>query len=264
MKAIKKPEKTETAGVPLWQLIGGIAGVVAMIVLLAWSANKVLANRQEQKQLAKVKDMGKELFGDASKDLPREERRAKWEEFREEVKKLPEDKRDQLRDESRQEFQKREKQKYDKYFKADPKEQRAMLDEDIKREEEMRKRFQERAKGGGGNRGGGDANRGGGGDAKRGGGGDANRGGGGAPPGGAGDNSSNSGNNSGGRRGAMTEDKRKQILDHTDPEFRAEAAAYRQALRDRRQQLGLPASPWGGGGGGAPRGGSGRSSRGGV
>lgn len=47
--------------------------------------------------------------------------------------------------------------------------------------------------------------------------------------------------------GGSEEDRnrwRKQIIDSTTPEQRAEYVEYRQAMEQRRQQRGMPASPW--------------------
>ena len=49
-------------------------------------------------------------------------------------------------------------------------------------------------------------------------------------------------------RSSSEEDRnrwRKQIIDNTTPEQRAEYVEYRQAMEQRRQQRGMPASPWG-------------------
>ena len=49
-------------------------------------------------------------------------------------------------------------------------------------------------------------------------------------------------------RSSSEEDRnrwRKQMIDSTTPEQRAEYIEYRQAMEQRRQQRGMPASPWG-------------------
>lgn len=220
------------------QIISSVIGVLAALFLLGWGVQRLMASRQ----LAKVKDMGENIF-EQTKDLPPEDRQAKWQEYRAEIDKLRPEQRQQLETERLARFQKREKEKLDKFFQAAPKEQLEMLDNDIKREEEFRKRMEQMMQGGGGGWGGfGGGGRGAGG------------------PGGVGGN--NGGGGGGDRRSRSSpedrENMRKRMLDSSSPEFRAQTTEYRMQMRKRREALGLPPSPWGGGGpgGGMPKGGA--------
>lgn len=116
----------------------------------------------------------------------------------------------------------------DRYFATPPERRIAELDRQIDREMMMEKVAESRrganaGAGGGGGTGGGNAGGPGGGTASRGGGGP------------------------GGRRGGTEEDRnrfRKSILDRTTPAQRARYVEHRRALEERRQQRGLPPSPW--------------------
>lgn len=224
------------------QIIGLVVGVLIALYLLGWGVQRLMANRQ----LAKVKDIGENIF-EQTKNLPEEEHRAKWEEYRAEMDRLKPEQRQQIESERFGRFQKREKEKMDKFFQAQPKEQLEMLDNDIKREEEFRKRMEQMMQNGGGWGGfGGGA------------------GGGGRGPGGPG---GGGGGGGGDRRSRSNpeerENMRKRMLDNSTPEFRAQMAEYRSQMKKRREALGLPPSPWGGGGGmpkgGAPKGGAPKS-----
>lgn len=125
----------------------------------------------------------------------------------------------------------------DRYFATPPDKRVAELDRQIDREMMKEKVYESRRGGGagGGGAGGGRAGGGGGG----GGSGSGAGGGGGAGAGGRGP---------GGRRGGTEEDRnrfRKSILDRTTPAQRARYVEHRRAMEERRQQRGLPASPWG-------------------
>jgi hypothetical protein len=125
----------------------------------------------------------------------------------------------------------------DRYFATAPDKRDAELDRQIDREMMMEKVYESRR----GGTGGGGAGGGGGGGAGGAGSGSGAGGGGGAGAGGAG------GRGPGGRRGGTEEDRnrfRKSILDRTSPVQRARYVEHRRALEERRQQRGLPASPW--------------------
>lgn len=125
------------------------------------------------------------------------------------------------------------------FFATPPDKRQAELDRQIKREQMMQKAFAAAGGFGGGGPGGpGGGGPGGGG---QGGGGRGPGGGGGGPPGG----------------GGNPEAWRKQMLDGTSPSQRAQFTEFRNAMDQRRQQLGLGNGGWGGPGGG-PGGGRGR------
>jgi hypothetical protein len=125
----------------------------------------------------------------------------------------------------------------DRYFATPPEKRVAELDRQIDREMMKEKVYESRR----GGTGGGGAGGGGGGGGGGAGSGSGAGGGGGAGAGGAG------GRGPGGRRGGTEEDRnrfRKSILDRTSPAQRARYVEHRRALEERRQQRGLPASPW--------------------
>ncbi len=148
-------------------------------------------------QFVKVMELREQLTSEETRQLPREQRRELWTEFRQEVEKLTPEQRRQLWADRPNRFQER----LEKFSKASPKERIAMLDEQIKREEDFRR------------------------------------------------NAANQGVDRANWRGAGTpedrEQRRRQWLDNTTPEQRALMAEFRQQLQQRRQQLGLPSSPWG-------------------
>lgn len=122
----------------------------------------------------------------------------------------------------------------DRYFATPPEKRVAELDRQIDREMMMERVSEARREnaGGGGGPGSGGGPGGGGAGGQSGGGGGPNAGGGGGP---------------GGRRGGTEEDRnrfRKSILDRTTPAQRARYVEHRRAMEERRQQRGLPASPW--------------------
>lgn len=119
----------------------------------------------------------------------------------------------------------------DRYFATAPDKRIAELDRQIDREMMMEKVYESRRGGGAGGGGGGS------GGGTGGGAGSGSGGGGGA-----------SGRGPGGRRSGTEEDRnrfRKSILDRTTPAQRARYVEHRRAMEERRQQRGLPASPWG-------------------
>ena len=161
---------------------------------------------------------------------------------RDSMRNLPEGMRDQVRRDFGRLMEAGETAQANSFFLVPPAQRQAELDRRIKAEDDARKkRAEDRAKGG--NRG-------------------SPRGTAGAPPGGgrAGDNQvagnrSASGGGTGGRgpggggpggggssRGGFSEDdrnnRRKSMLDNSDPEQRGRRAEYRRQLEERRQQLG--------------------------
>jgi hypothetical protein len=171
-----------------WVLIVGImlltaAGIGAYWLLLP------------DPQFVKVMELREMLTSEETRGLPREKRRELFAEFRQEAAKLTPQQRRQMWADRANRFQER----LEKFSKASQQERTAMLDEQIKREEEFRRNSQGFTGG--------------------------NRGGSGSPE--------------------DREQRRRQWLDNTSPEQRALLAEFRQQLQQRRQQLGLPPSPWG-------------------
>jgi hypothetical protein len=138
------------------------------------------------------------------------QRRALFGQMRQEFENLSPEARDQMRDQWRAKGEAREQARLNEYFSKSDKEKLAMLDEDIKREEERRKQWAkrraERSKNG-------DAN-------DRG-----NRGGGGGGRGGSGGDSNA---------------RRKEFLDNSSAQSRAMRGEYQRDRDARRRQLGLP------------------------
>jgi hypothetical protein len=159
-------------------------------------------------RLARARDLQRGLFAESGRSLPPEQRRAKFTEFRQAMAGLSPWQRAELG----QDMMKRRMEELKRYAKMSPSEKRKALDNDIRRQEEMRRRRQ--------------AN-----------GGPARPGGGAAGPGGP--------RGLGGRPQTPEEreQRRQRRLDHTTPEFRALTDQYRRDLAARRQQLGLPPAP---------------------
>jgi hypothetical protein len=160
-------------------------------------------------QLAKVKAMEQELARTAGDKVDPAERRRRWEEFNREQRKLSPAQRRQLGEE----FRKQRQAEVDRYFKMSKAEKTRWLDQQIDRMERMRR---SRPPNGGP----------------------------GAPPGAGGPPGPGRGNLSPEQR----ENRRKQRLDSTTPEERAQRDQLRKDLAARRAQRGLPASPFGFGG----------------
>jgi hypothetical protein len=188
------------------------AGVIAALLLCAllywmWRPNP---------QLTKVKEMRRELLTDASRKLSPQERREKFEALRQEQAKLTPAERKQLAEEAR----KRRKAEIERYFTLSKKEKTAVLDQQIDRMEAMRKQMQA-----------------------------ANSIGRGDPGGSA--NSFGFPQGSSGQPGASNqspeerERRRKEMLDSTTPEERAQFDQFRKDLQARMAQRGISPSPGG-------------------
>src|SRR5438876_11139476 len=173
------------------------------LVLLVWL---LWPNRN----LARVRALQGELFGDAGKALSPEQRQARFAALREATRNLSPAQRQELA----MDGMRREQDRMSRYAKLSPADKRRYLDEQINRQEEMRRRMQQQAANG-------------------------NR-----PPGAPGMAFGPGGR--GNRPPPSAEEKekrRKQMLDRTTPEFRANMDQYRRDLEARRQQRGLPATP---------------------
>jgi cell division protein FtsN len=152
-------------------------------------------------QLARVEQLRAQLTGDAAKNLKPEERMALGRQLGDAMRTLPADLRDDMRAQGRKRFEERLKQ----FFKMSPPQRNAFLDEEINRQEAMRKQFE------------------------------ANRG------------QMQRGNNPSSRPTSQEdrERRRKERLDQTTPEERAMRSQYFEALKQRRQQRGMPAGGFG-------------------
>jgi hypothetical protein len=177
-------------------LLTALALLLLLLGLLGvWSAKSA-------RQAAKVRQLQQELFGGAARNLPPEERRARFEELRAATAKLTDGQRRELRAEAGQ----RRRAELARYFTLSKAEKTRYLDQQIDRMEEMRRNF-------------------------------AARGG----PNGAGPNGGGPG--AGPPRPRTPEEReqrRKQRLDETTPQERAQRDQFRHDLEARRSQRGLP------------------------
>jgi hypothetical protein len=194
----KPSSSTSSGGAKKW-IAGGIA-----LLLMAGGAYAFLPSKDPG--LARIDDLRAQM--DGADDA---QRRALFGQMRQEFENLSPEARDQMRDQWRAKGEAREQARLNEYFSKSDKEKLAMLDEDIKREEERRKewakRRAERSKNGDANDRG---NRGGGGGGGRGGsGGDSNA-------------------------------RRKEYLDNSSAQSRAMRGEYQRDRDARRRQLGLP------------------------
>ena len=183
----------------------------AVLLLLLGLGGLVWAVRPDP-HLARAKELQKELFSPAAKNLSPEERKARFAEYREQVKHLSADQKWELSAPMRE----KQKAEMDRYFAMSPKEKTKYLDGLIDRSEKFRKEREQKQKtapGAGGNKTGGNKT------GAPGGGGP-----GGGPP----------------RSPEEIEKRRKQFLERTTPEERARADQFRKEMNDRRRQRGLP------------------------
>jgi hypothetical protein len=196
---------------------------VGLLLLLLLMGGVVRAVRPDP-QLARAKELRQELFSPEARNLPPEERRAKFEQYRAAVKQLSDDQRWELSAPMRE----KQKAEMDRYFAMSPQEKVRHLDGLIDRSEKMRKEWEQRQKAG-----------------KAGGRGPGGPGGGFAfgPPGGGGGPGGKAGGPGGRPRTPdEIEDRKKKALDRTTPEERARRDQFRRDLENRRKQRGLPVS----------------------
>jgi hypothetical protein len=184
----------------------GWTALAVGLLLLVWL---LWPNRN----LARVRALQGELFGDAGKALSPEQRQAKFSALREATRNLSASQRDQLaRDGMR-----RQADRMAGYVKMSPADKRRYLDEQINRQEEMRRRMQQQ--GANGNR----------------------------PPNAPGDPGMAGGFGGRGNGSSLSaedkEKRRRQMLDRTTPDFRENIDQFRRDMAARRQQLGLPPTP---------------------
>jgi hypothetical protein len=172
-------------------------------------------------QVTKVKEMRRELFAESSRKLSPLERRERFEELRKEQAKLTPAERKQLAADAR----KARKAELEHYFTLSKAEKTKLLDKRIDQMEAMRKQMQAAGSPGRGSQGGtGSGNTLG------------------FPQGAGGANGGS------GRTPEERERWRKEMLDSTTPEERAQMDQFRKDLQARRTQRGLPSSPGGWGG----------------
>jgi len=156
--------------------------------------------------LARARELQKELFD--AKNLPPGERKARFEAYRGELKHLTDDQKRELFAPMRE----KRKAEMNRYFAMSPREKTTYLDQMIDRSEKMRKEREQKAGGG--------------------------QPGGGGPGGGFG---FGPGGGAGGKGSPQEkENRRKQALDNTTPEERAQRDQFRRDLDNRRRQRGLP------------------------
>ncbi len=167
-------------------------------------------------RLARARALRQELFAEAARSLPPEQRRAKFEELRQATAQLSPAQRRELA----QDGLRRRQEELQRYAKLPPAQKRQYLDQQINHQEQMRRQLQQA--GGPGGR----------------------------PPGGAAFGAGRGGPNGRPRTPEERERLRQQRLDATTPEFRSLMDQFRKDLEARRRQRGLPA---GAGGFGGPR-----------
>jgi hypothetical protein len=175
--------------------------------------------------LSRAQALQKELFSPEARNLSPEERKARFAEYREHVKYLTDDQKWELGAPMRE----KQKAEMDRYFAMSEAERTRYLDEQIDRSEKMWQAWKQKAAQGKGNTGKG-------GQAK------GRPTGGGFGPGGKG-GAAQAGGGKGKRTPRSTEEilqRRKQHLDRSTPEERAQRDRFRKDMADRRKQRGLP------------------------
>lgn len=107
----------------------------ALLLLLLMISTGLYGARKSHARLAKVQTLQKELFSDASKSLPAEEKKQKFDHMRTEMKNLSPDQRTELFAAG----QKQAKERMDHYFAMPMKEKQKFLDDEINRIEQQKK-----------------------------------------------------------------------------------------------------------------------------
>ena len=234
------PEETNAKG-SAGRWIGAIVALLLVGLVGAWAMG--LFGRRIDARIVEIRNMSDEMSKQMATGGPQNEDEAKafaqsMGQIREKIQALPEDLRGQAfrGGGMGRGFQAAMQANMKSFFATPPAQREAELDRQIKREQMMQKAFAAAGGFGGGRPGGGPGGAGG-----PGGGGPAGGGGG---PGGGG----------GGGGGGNPEAWRKQMLDSTSPSQRAQFTEFRNAMDQRRQQLGIGNGGWGGPGGGGGRG----------
>jgi hypothetical protein len=205
----KAPATTDSPPRRRWRRWAAVLLLLLGLGGLAWAV-------RPDPHLARAKELQKELFSPEARNLPPEERKARFAEFREQVKHLTADQKWELSAPMRE----KQKAEMDRYFAMSPREKTKYLDERIDRSEKMRKEWEQKAA----------------------------RGNSGRPPG-VGSGARPGGNKAGAAGGRPPrsaegiEKRRKQSLERTTPEERARMDQFRKDMSDRRRQRGLPVRP---------------------
>jgi hypothetical protein len=179
--------------------------VLVGLLLLLLLAGAATHRWRRDRQVARAKELQRELFGQEGRNLSPEERGQKRQELRQVRQKMTPAQRRELTAEMR----KRQRERMARYFALSAAEKEHYLDDQIQRMEEARQARQ--AAGGG-------------------------------PPGSSGGGGPPGGEQRGGwGRSAAERDQRRQArLDSTTPEERAQFTQFMRDLSARRAQLGLP------------------------
>jgi hypothetical protein len=246
---IRKKPPQPPAEPPAWRRRWlGRAIVIAAVGTLGWLIWLGVGALRGDPNVAKAVELRDKLLSEQAKDMSRDERRELWGQYR--------DIREQLTPKQRYEMDKdRNKSRAERlheFFQKTPEEQAEELNRIIDRMEERRRQWAERGGGfGGGGPGGGPG----------GGGQGGAQGANGAGGGGAGQGQGQNGGRWGGG-GGNGDARRRDFLDSTTPQERAEMGAFREMMRQAMQQRGI--NPGGGRGGwGGPGGFGGGPGRGG-
>jgi uncharacterized membrane protein YgcG len=186
---------------------------VGALLLLLLMVGVVWAVRPDP-HLARARELQQELAN--GKNLSPDDRKAKFQELRDQMKHLNADQKWELSAPMRE----KQKAEMDRYFAMSPKEKTRYLDERIDQSEKMRKEWEKKA---------GQGKSGQAGPGKAGGG----FPGGGSPVGFGGSNGKQ-------RSSEEIEKRRKESLNRTTPEERAHMDQFRKDMNDRRKQRGLP------------------------
>lgn len=196
--------------------------VLSLIIMVAAGAAWTTAYLGQDSQLDQVRASAQKVFSEENRELSDEDRRKQREEFRSQVEELSEEDRRELFQDWRKRSMERLEERVDNLLAMTEEERNEALDEMIDREEAMRERMQERRNNGESQ---GDRARGGDRGPRRRGGGDAQ----------------------------SRNERGREMLNATSPEFRAKMAEYRRLVKERRQERGLPDTGGFGGGRRGPR-----------
>jgi hypothetical protein len=120
--------------------------VAAVLLLLLLGAAGAYYLFREDPELAKAREVLDEMSPEKMKDLTREQRREKWKEVRDVLDNLTDEQRQALRKERFEKMRQRENERLKRYFAMSPEEKTQYLDEQIDRSEAWRERFEERRK----------------------------------------------------------------------------------------------------------------------
>lgn len=234
------PEEKKASG-SAGRRIGLVAALLVLGLAGAWALG--LFGRRTDARIVEIQKISEEMTKQMASGGPQNEEEAKafvqsMGQMREKVEALPEELRGQAfrGGGMGRGFQAAMQANMKAFFSTPPEKRQAELDRQIKREQMMQKAFAAAGGFGGGRPGGG------------GGPGGPGGGGGGGGPGGGGAGGAGRGPGGGGNPEAW----RKQMLDNSSPSQRAQMTEFRNAMDQRRQQLGL-GNGWGGPGGGRGR-----------